>query len=70
MQNLAAIQVPKTPIEFRNLKAFDSYQKNKEKHFQVFLRFSYNDEIVPVALCGVGRAREALWFDFNLKSSN
>ena len=46
MQSLATIQVSKTSIEFGNLEAFNPYQKNKEKHFQFFLRITRNDAMV------------------------
>lgn len=60
MQSLATIQVSKTSIEFRNLEAFNPYQKNKEKHFQFFLSFTRNDEMVSGGLGGVRQVGEEL----------
>jgi len=60
MQSLATIQVSKTSIKFRNLEAFNPYQKNKEKHFQFFLRITRNDAMVSGGLGGVRQVGEEL----------
>jgi hypothetical protein len=53
MQKLATSQVCKTPTEFTNLKAFNPYQKNKQKRVQAFFRFSLKYQIAPDGLRGV-----------------